>query len=429
MLDHLAADVLIVAAHEQVARALSVGLGDLGWFTITATDPGSALAVIEDLDIKIVIIDMASNDPGQLSLPEKLRAACHPRILPILGLSPPATLREAHSFDLILATPAEALQLDFRIGPMVRMAMAKEELGLRLTTLARLGGAMSELPRVSERGCVLSVGEPGPQVLSLANRLREQGLDVISALTPNSAFDYLHGRTFDAVVIWGGQDDPAALSLARGVRRNSQIYHTPIILMTTERSSDDLKIAYGLGVSDVASPECPVDETAHRILELARSFRDLRVTQDQLSRALGDQDILPWTTFSTHMETLTQAAGERMRPLSVCILRLADGRASDLALTNALDQAGSMIRRLIRIEDCMARLDATSFAVLMPATPTDYARIAGERIRSVLACAAFDGAAGKGHVVLDFKVGVAGISNGETVAASLNRAAEDAQAS
>ncbi len=71
---------------------------------------------------------------------------------------------------------------------------------------------------------ILAIGEPAPQFLALSNALTRSGADVVGAFTAYTAFDYLHERAFDAVVLWAGDNQQEALSIAAGMRRNTRLF-------------------------------------------------------------------------------------------------------------------------------------------------------------------------------------------------------------
>jgi two-component system cell cycle response regulator PopA len=122
----------------------------------------------------------------------------------------------------------------------------------------------------------------------------------------------------------------------------------------------------------------------------------------------------------------------RNRPLSVCVLKLAD--SSDLPLlraegwvARALPQIGSMIGRLVRVEDTAARLAPEVFALALPATMLEDARAAAERIAAVIGCTAFEAGDGRTPFVASFEIGAAEVPAPEAVGRALETAASEAQ--
>jgi len=330
--------------------------------------------------------------------------------------------------------PAQAAM---RLETLVREAVAEEEFELRQETFADRGrGMQAPEPDVSPYR-VLAIGEPAPQFLALSNALKANGADVVGAFTAYTAFDYLHERTFDAVVLWAGENPQEALSIAAGLRRNTRLYHTPALLYMQREASLTISEAYHRGISDVASPQTPEHETARRVVELARAFRRgaaIRQALDQ-ARHSGLMDaatgLFTRDLFAAHLARLAQASRVRNRPLSVCVLRVAEKPEVTAAraggwLDRAIPQIGSMIGRLVRVEDTAARLAPDVFALALPATPLAAGKAAGERIAAVIGCTAFEAGDGKPPFVVEFDIGVAEVGSPETVGHALEQAASQA---
>jgi two-component system cell cycle response regulator PopA len=137
--------------------------------------------------------------------------------------------------------------------------------------------------------------------------------------------------------------------------------------------------------------------------------------------------------FAAHLARLAFAARQRNRALSVCVLKVAD--KPELAqvrrggwLARAIPQIGSMIGRLVRVEDTAARLAPDVFALAFPSTPASAARAAGERIAAVIGCTAFEAGDGKPPFVVEFDLGVAEVGPDETAGRALEEAAAEAYA-
>ena len=97
-------------------------------------------------------------------------------------------------------------------------------------------------------------------------------------------------------------------------------------------------------------------------------------------------------------------------------------------LDRAAPQVGSMIGRLVRVQDVAARLSADVYALAMPGAGAHAARTAAERICAVIACTAFEAGEDQPPFTLEFDVGVAEVSPREPAALALERAAARAAA-
>jgi len=432
------ARVVIVARDDALAGPLSEGLDRLGWRTVTARGGYAAMAAVADLQIEAAIIDLSGGEEA-MALADRLKEACAPRRLPVIGVGQPDPSLELRGFDLTMAAPLHPAQAAMRLETLVRTAVAEEEFELRIETFADRGRSL-DVPEPDDAAYqVLAIGEPAPQFLALSNALAEQGAEVVGAFTAYTAFDYLHERRFDAVVLWAGENPQEALSIAAGLRRNTRLYHTPAVLYMRPESYVTASEAYHRGITDVATPETAEDETARRVVELARAYRRQSAVRQALesARNSGLMDaatgLFTRDLFAAHLARLAAASKQRNRALSVCVLKVAD--KPDLAkvraggwLARAIPQIGSMIGRLVRVEDTAARLGPDVFALALPATSMGAARAAGERIAAVIGCTAFEAGDGRPPFVVEFDVGVAEVGPGDTAGRALEEAAAEAYA-
>lgn len=431
--------VLVIAETDGPVVELCSGLDALGWRTMTARSGAAAITALTDLTLEVAIIDAGHPEIG--ALPEALRLAAGARRLPIIALGPRvAALADGAPFDLIMARTPHPAQAALRLDQLVRAAIVEEEFRLRLTTFALHGAVLDPgLPDPSPVR-VLIAGAPDHRFIALSNTLQAEGAEVVAAPTPYTAFDYLHETPFDAAVLWGAPDHAPALSIASGMKRNTRLYHIPLALYLRSEGEINLSELYNRGFSEVASADTPEPEAAGRVLALARTHRRHMAIRKALEAARGAGIMDPSTglfsrnLFASHLGRVAEAATARRRPLSVCVLRLTDSEALTLArnggwLDRAMPQIGSMVSRLVRVEDTAARLAPEVFALALPATPGPAARLAAERIAAVIGCTAFDAGTDRSPFVVEFSVGVAELMPGESAASVLERASSDLQAS
>jgi two-component system cell cycle response regulator PopA len=430
----LHARVLIVAKDDSQVGALAEGLDRLGWRTVTARGPYAALTALGDMEIEVAIIDATRNAGEAATLARRLKAACAPRRLAVIALGLPEPDQRGAAFDLTISPPLHPAQAAMRLDAIVRMTIAEEEFELRAETFADRGRRLDLPEEAPGPYRVLAIGEPAAEFLALSNALSQSGADVVGAFTAYTAFDYLHERPFDAVVLWADDNQAEALSIATGMRRNTRLYHIPALLYLQAPATIGLAEAFHRGISDLATPETPAVETARRIIELARNYRRQSAIRQALDKARGSglmdapTGLFTRDLFAAHLVRLVQASRLRHRSLSLCVLRVAERPELRFAriggwMDRAIPQIGSMIGRLVRAEDTAARLGPEVFVLALPATNQAAARAAGERIAAVIACTAFDAGEKRPPFVVEFDIGVAEVEMGENAARALERAA------
>ncbi len=421
--------VLVVAATDDRAGPLCQGLDALGWRTVTAHSIQAAAATLRDLPLEAAVVEA---DGLADDVVARLREAALPRRLPVIVIG----ADEAADADLTMSQTPHPAQAALRLEQLHRAAIAQEEFNLRQATFAARGVALKTDAGVESRPRILAAGAPDRRFLALSNALTERGVEVVAAPTPYTAFDYLHESAFDAAVLWGAEDHAPALSIASGMKRNTRLYHIPLVLYLRGTGEINLSELYNRGLADVATAETSEDETAERVLGLARTHRRDQAVRRALDgvRASGLMDpstgLFTPELFAAHLAKLALGARARKRPLSACVLRVAETEAVRHAraggwLDRAMPQIGAMVSRLVRVEDTAARLAPEVFALALPATPGPAARLAAERIAAVIGCTAFDAGPDRSPFVVEFDVGVAELGSEESPAALLERASMD----
>ncbi len=431
----LTARVLIMARDDDQTRLLASGLHRLGWPSVAARGVHSALIALEDFPIEAVIVAV-DEEANSRSTAQRLKAQSAPRPLPVLALGPPQDGDAASGFDLVLAPPLDPVQAAQRLEQLVRAGVAEEEFELRRQTFAEQGRRLDQ-PEIDPAPLrILTIGDPAPKFLGLSHALKTFGGDVTAAFTSYTAFDYMHDRAFDAVVLWGGGEQTEALAIAAGMRRNTRLYHLPTLLYLRSSSEIDLTDAFRRGLSDVAASDTPESETALRVVGLARTYRRETAIRRALERARGSglmdapTGLFTPELFAAHLLRLSKAARARRRPLSVAVLRIAippDNAwiRQEGWMDRALPQIGSMVGRLIRAEDTAGRIAKDVFALALPGATATAARSAAERIAAVIGCTAFQAGDLRPAFTVAFEIGAAELQLGDSPALALERAAVD----
>ena len=429
--------ILVVAPDDDLIGSLCQGLDALGWRTVTARTLGGAVQVLIDWPLETVILD--ARLPEAAEGVAALRQTVAPRRLPVMVIGHEAVDWPAGVADIVMSGPPHAAQAALRLENLARSAIAEEEMVLREATFAARGEPLPASEPDASPLRVLAAGKPDRHFLALSNTLTARGCEVVAAPTPYTAFDYLHERPFDAAVLWGAEDHAPALSIASGMKRNTRLYHIPVVLYLRGSGEINLSELYNRGFADVAAADTPEDETAERIVALARHHRRHLAIRRALESARGSGLTDPATglftpeLFASHLARVAEGARQRRRPLSVVVLRVSETEAvaearRDGWLDRALPQIGAMVSRLIRTEDTAARLSPDVFALALAAPRGPAARTAADRIAAVIGCTAFDAGPERAPFVVEFEVGVAEVGAGESPAAVLERASADIRA-
>ncbi len=239
---------------------------------------------------------------------------------------------------------------------------------------------------------------------------------------PITAFDYLHERPFDAVVLWAGDNPPGGAVHRRGhAPQHPPLSHARPALHAPGELRDDRPRPIIAASPTWPRPRRPSSETRARVVgagpQLPPPDRH-PLARLEKARSSGLMDaatgpLHPRPVRRPPRRAWPRPSRVRNRPLSGLRAegrREARGerpRAPAAGWTAPFPQIGSMIGRLVRVEDTAARLGPRSSPSPCPPPASPRPALAGERIAAVIGCTAFEAGEGKPPFVVDFDLGVA----------------------
>lgn len=318
---------------------------------------------------------------------------------PVIVVHPDAM--PAHEgVDSWIREPTLPVQIAARIRALARLH-AMEEVAKRRTAITALYGDRGRnLDMVDPAPCVLYVGDASPRFMALQHSLKDADAEVIGAFSSYSAFDYLHERPFDAVVLNAAGKRDTAFTISSAMRRNARLYHTPVLLMGSDEDAQSAEEAYARGVSDIISPRTSDEEMRDRILALAAERRRRRRAKSALEacrepRTLDIETGLFHAAFITsHLQDLIGAAARDEISLTVLALKvvlpLGAERPDDGSAEKAKRQFAAMLRHLLRTEDAAARIDPETFLAILPFTDATGIDCVATRVAAIAECTAFE---------------------------------------
>jgi two-component system cell cycle response regulator PopA len=349
-----------------------------------------------------VVLSDLELSAGEISeLAADLKAWAQPRLLVVVTVGArldPA--RPPAGVDAALASPAHPAQTAARLELLLRLAVMEDEARLRAVTLAARGVAvdigLDDVRRA--RVNVLYVGLATPSYLGLAAALHMFGATLSAAFTTFTAFDFLHERDFDAVVVNAIEKLEVGYAVCTALRRSTRLFHTPGALIIERERLALAGEAVAKGVSELLPVDASPEDLARRIMSLARE-RQRRVLIKNAFAQVKASEVVDAVTglaapgfFVDHIEAMARRAHRLMRPLSMVVAR---AHVPNTALPDdrdhAVRQIGSMIGRLIRAEDFAAELEPGVFAIAMPGASRATAEAAAERFAAIAECTAFGG--------------------------------------
>lgn len=318
---------------------------------------------------------------------------------PVIAIGP-SSLAELESIDAWLPEPALPAQIAARARALFRLH-TMEEIARRRAQVNALYGERPEIAvRPEARSSVLYVGDASPRFMSLQHIMQADDVEVVAAFSSYSAFDYLHERSFDAVILNANGKADTAFTISSAMRRNARLYHTPVLLLTQSADREVADEAFARGVSDIISAQTPDMEMRDRILTLTAERRRRRAAKSALEacrepRTLDiDTGLFHAGFLTSHLQDLINATDRNELSFTTLILNteLPDGieRPDDLSAEKARRQFAAMLRHLLRSEDAACRLDNERFLAILPFTEEDGVAAVAARVSAIAECTAFE---------------------------------------
>ena len=324
-----------------------------------------------------------------------------PKDVPFIGALTRQGNIETSIFDSVLFPPAHVTQIANRVSSMIRLSQMEREIIRRVDTLREDFNIDYELSDEALRNPfrVLFIGKATPDFMVIINALQKKNVEVVAAFTSFSAFDFLHERTFDAVVMNALNQSEPALTISETMRRNAKLFHVPTLFLVNPETFKDQELAYRKGARDIISSRADTEEISGRILELANYHR----IHSQLKRefgSVGGQDCLDVETgvfneafFCAHLCRICETMRAAQEPISLMAIRVrpnAHFEVSEAKITEAIAQVGAMLKSLVRMQDVTARLERDVFMIAFPEQDRASLTPVLERITSIVDSAAFE---------------------------------------
>ncbi|MEE2524977.1 hypothetical protein V0U79_01250 [Hyphobacterium sp. HN65] len=366
---------------------------DLEVFSVKAqiTAPDSPVSP-EQIDAVVI----AASDVGRARELALLHAGNGKARPPVILISDTSTPPEG--FDGWLRRPVSPVQLANRIQSLRRLWVMEDIARRRKAACQVFGHTIHDDSLGDRQPTVLFVGEATARFMAIRHALAANGTGMIAAFSSFSAFDYLHERPFDAVILNALEKQDLAFTISSAMRRNARLYHTPVLLLTPSGRFEAADEAFARGVSDILPAEAEPEEISGRVLRLAEERRRRRhaktILENCRARATVDHEFgLFRNRFAlAHLQELLVSTNQNRKSTGLVLMAIEppDNTISWERFHAAQQQFASMLRHLLRAEDFPAQLRPNLFAAVLPYTGREGALCVAERITAVAECTAFD---------------------------------------
>jgi len=297
-----------------------------------------------------------------------------------------------------LQAGAHPIQIAARLRALIRLSVLEDAARLRAEDARAAGAAPTAMPNASDGGGVLFVGAPCPGFLRLEHALRGANVETVAAFSTFTAFDYLHERPFDAVVLNAEPDPDLAHTVCSAMRRNTRLYHTPAVLLTRSDSYGGADEAFARGASDLVSARADDQDMRTRITALAAERRRRRRAKTLLEACRAPafldthSDLFESAFGERHLNSLLTRAHHRGQALALVGLTAeAPSDCGPVHATSALNQFAAMLRHCVRAEDLAVRQGPGQFWLALPNTRAEDAQLVAARVAAIAECTAYEG--------------------------------------
>lgn len=335
------------------------------------------------------------------SIIKALKKHFAPKDIPFIGALTRKGDFDTTVFDSVIFPPAHISQIANRVSSMIRLGQMEREVIRRVDTLREDFSIDYELSDEALRNPfrILFIGKATPDFMVIINALQKKNVEVVAAFTSFSAFDFLHERTFDAVVMNALEQSEPALTISETMRRNAKLFHVPTLFLVNPETFKDHDLAYQKGARDIISSRAETEEISGRILELANYHR----IHDQLKSefgSVGGKDCMDGPTgvfneafFCAHLRRVCENMKKTQEPISLMAIRVRPNAHFDVPkekVSEAIAQIGTMLKSLVRMQDITARLEEDVFMIAFPGQDRASVLPVIDRISGIVDCAAFE---------------------------------------
>ena len=319
-----------------------------------------------------------------------IRLICHalePHLMP--------TGIDHHFDDLLFGTP-EIPALISRLQAQTRLNTIQAELNRRQKISENYDHPAPVNPKLNktiDNAKILITGRPNGYT-ALEETLSPL-FTLIGTLSLDTALDYLNRDTFDMVIINGGKIPTRFFEFVETVRKRSNLYTLPILLVAHPDKLKSCHIAYETGITDIIDSPVNKTELVLRTKSLIHEnrFRSAIAKTYLSARHIPTNDALTGLyTFSFYREHLDQiikhhhTSNRTFTLITIAIDNLTqiNEKFGFAAGDKVLRQVSDILMTVIRSEDLACRITGRKFTLTLPNTTKTHAETVLGRIEGIL---------------------------------------------
>ncbi|MCA2379464.1 PleD family two-component system response regulator [Agrobacterium sp. 22-211-1] len=368
---------------------------------VTAEDGFKALAICDEEQVDIILLDIMMPGMDGFEVCEKLKAnpkTAHIPVVMVTALDQPSDRVRGlkAGADDFLTKPVNDLQLIARVKSLVRLKAVSDELRLRAETARQIG--IEEMLRadglMQTPGRVLVADGRASSQERIVRALKPIA-EVDAVTDPQAALLKAASSSFELVIVNSNFEDYDPLRLCSQLRSLERTRFLPLLLVAEQGADDMVARALDLGVNDyILRPIDPNELVARSLTQIRRKRYNEHLRLNlQHTMELAIVDALTGLNnrryLDNHLKILFDRAAVRGRPISICMtdidrFKLVNDTYGHDVGDEVLREFAARIRSTVRGADLACRYGGEEFVVVMPDTPMELATSVAERLRAIV---------------------------------------------
>lgn len=368
---------------------------------VTAEDGFKALAICDDEQVDIILLDIMMPGMDGFEVCERLKAnpkTAHIPVVMVTALDQPSDRVRGlkAGADDFLTKPVNDLQLIARVKSLVRLKAVSDELRMRAETARQIG--IEEMLRsdglMQTPGRVLVADGRASSQERIVRALKPVA-EVDAVTEPQAALLKAASNPFELVIVNSNFEDYDPLRLCSQLRSLERTRFLPLLLVAEQGADDMVSRALDLGVNDyILRPIDPNELVARSLTQIRRKRYNehLRLNlQHTMELAIVDglTGLNNRRYLDNHLRILFDRAAVRGRPISICMtdidrFKLVNDTYGHDVGDEVLREFSARIRSTVRGADLACRYGGEEFVVVMPDTPMELAASVAERLRAIV---------------------------------------------
>ncbi|CUX14680.1 PleD family two-component system response regulator [Agrobacterium tumefaciens] len=368
---------------------------------VTAEDGFKALAICDEEQVDIILLDIMMPGMDGFEVCERLKAnpkTAHIPVVMVTALDQPSDRVRGlkAGADDFLTKPVNDLQLIARVKSLVRLKAVSDELRMRAETARQIG--IEEMLRsdglMQTPGRVLVADGRASSQERIVRALKPVA-EVDAVTEPQAALLKAASNPFELVIVNSNFEDYDPLRLCSQLRSLERTRFLPLLLVAEQGADDMVSRALDLGVNDyILRPIDPNELVARSLTQIRRKRYNehLRLNlQHTMELAIVDglTGLNNRRYLDSHLRILFDRAAVRGRPISICMtdidrFKLVNDTYGHDVGDEVLREFSARIRSTVRGADLACRYGGEEFVVVMPDTPMELAASVAERLRAIV---------------------------------------------